>query len=320
MDNDSQNQKMIDDANKAIRLNPKDALSYYNRGMAYANKMDYVRSISDYTDAIELGLDTTHAAIAYYNRGVSYKNKGIYFKAIADFEKASSLNPGDREAREALEKAKGEQFRHSDHENARAWGLNEEIKKIKLKQAIEDYTEELRVKPNSASAYYNRGMAYKEQENYYSAIKDLEKAVELEPANDNYSETLKTTKEAKQEADKASNKKRVYKKYRKIGRIVATILAAVSIVILFATLGRELDGGATFGLTIFLVLPFLIIYFADGGILRGISLCGSLLLNCGLIYLSLNAARDIEKYAIHILLMGICNMASCIIAMIFPKD
>ena len=75
---------------KAIRLDPKDAIAYYNRGRAYANKGDHDKAIADYTEAIRL---KPEVAEAYYDRGVAYANKGDYAKAIADSTEAIRLDP-----------------------------------------------------------------------------------------------------------------------------------------------------------------------------------------------------------------------------------
>ena len=59
----------ISDYNKAIEINPKDALAYYNRGAAYAKQGNLLQAISDYNKAVEIN---PNFANAYYNRGVAY--------------------------------------------------------------------------------------------------------------------------------------------------------------------------------------------------------------------------------------------------------
>ena len=51
---------------------------------------DYKGAIAEYSKAIALN---PKYAIAYYNRGISYNNKGKYDKAIHDYNVALSLNP-----------------------------------------------------------------------------------------------------------------------------------------------------------------------------------------------------------------------------------
>ena len=82
--------KAIADYTDAIRLKPKWAEAYYNRGAAHADKDEPDKAIADYAESIRL--DPQHAA-TYYGRGVAYGMKCDYDKAIADFTEAIRLNP-----------------------------------------------------------------------------------------------------------------------------------------------------------------------------------------------------------------------------------
>ena len=75
----------IKDFDRAIQLEPKFALAYYNRGIAHFNKGDFDKAIEDYTTAIELD---PQLAPTYNNRGVVYFNKGDFDKAIEDYTTA----------------------------------------------------------------------------------------------------------------------------------------------------------------------------------------------------------------------------------------
>jgi len=50
--------------------------------------------------------------------------------------------------------------------------------------AIAEYTESIRLNPNDASAYYNRGNAYLGKKDYDSAIADYTEAIKLDPDSD----------------------------------------------------------------------------------------------------------------------------------------
>jgi hypothetical protein len=76
--------------NEAIRLDPKNAVAYANRGEAYSDKGDYDRAIEDLNEAIRLA--PNHAA-AYANRGEAYSNKGDRERAIEDLNYAIRLEP-----------------------------------------------------------------------------------------------------------------------------------------------------------------------------------------------------------------------------------
>lgn len=49
-------------------------------------------------------------------------------------------------------------------------------------RAIEEFTKAIAIDPDSAEAYYSRGLAYIMIEDYASAVKDYDKAIELDPS------------------------------------------------------------------------------------------------------------------------------------------
>jgi len=84
--------RAIADCNKAIEINPNDAVAYYNRGSVYPDKGNYNQAIADFNKAIEINPDY---AKAYANQGIAYARNGNYDKAIANFIKAIEINPND---------------------------------------------------------------------------------------------------------------------------------------------------------------------------------------------------------------------------------
>ena len=115
-------------------LNPKNAKVYYNQGIAWYNKGDYDRAISDFNKAIEL--NSKHPD-AYNNRGIAWYDKGDHGLAISDFSKAIELNP-----------------RYADAYGARgnAW-----IKKGDDERAASDYNKAIELNPKLVEAYKNQG-------------------------------------------------------------------------------------------------------------------------------------------------------------------
>jgi tetratricopeptide (TPR) repeat protein len=81
-------QGAIQDYNEAIRLNPKDAFAYTNRGNARADLGDRQGAIQDYNEAIRLN---PQFAFAYTNRGSARSALGDKQGAIADYQKAADL-------------------------------------------------------------------------------------------------------------------------------------------------------------------------------------------------------------------------------------
>jgi tetratricopeptide (TPR) repeat protein len=64
--------------------------SYYNRALIYDKKGQYDQAIADYNKAIEINPGD---AMAYHNRALIYDKKGQYDQAIADYNKTIKINP-----------------------------------------------------------------------------------------------------------------------------------------------------------------------------------------------------------------------------------
>ncbi|MFM6152949.1 MAG: tetratricopeptide repeat protein, partial [Sphaerospermopsis kisseleviana] len=119
-------QEAIDDYTQAITINPQDADSCYNRGIAKSDLGDKKGAIDDYTQAITIN---PQDADSYYNRGVAKAELGDKKGAIDDFTQAITINP----------------------QSGNAY-YNRGVAKAELgdkKGAIDDFTH----------AYYNRGNA-----------------------------------------------------------------------------------------------------------------------------------------------------------------
>ena len=155
---ENDNDQAIEYYDKAIELNPKNAVAYYNRGVAYCDKGEHKKAIEDYSKAIELN---PYYAKTYYNRGNACFYKGEYDKAIEDYNKAIELNPDDVEA----------------YYNCGVAYYN----KGEYEKAIEDYSKAIELNPDEAKAYYNRGVAYYDKGEYEKGIEDYRKAIELKP-------------------------------------------------------------------------------------------------------------------------------------------
>lgn len=78
----------IDNYSKAIKIDPKFAKAYNNRGIAYVWKKKYDLAITDFNKAIKL--DPKNGK-AYNNRAIVYSYQGETDKARQDLHKAQSL-------------------------------------------------------------------------------------------------------------------------------------------------------------------------------------------------------------------------------------
>ena len=82
--------RAIATANRAMQLDPKNALAFNHRGLAYMDKGDNDRAIADFNEAIRLN---HNLARAFNNRGDAYARKGNSKQAIADYNEAVQLKP-----------------------------------------------------------------------------------------------------------------------------------------------------------------------------------------------------------------------------------
>lgn len=71
------------------------AEDYINQGLVLASQGKYAEAIAAYNKAIELDPNN---ALAYNYRGEAYKSNGKYDLALADFNKAIELDPKDQRA------------------------------------------------------------------------------------------------------------------------------------------------------------------------------------------------------------------------------
>ena len=146
--------------NEALRLDPKNAVVFFNRGWAYSRKRDDDRAFADYSESIRL--DPKNSG-AFNNRGLIYSNKREYDKAIADFNEAVQSNPYNFQAFNN---------RGLAYSNKRDYD-----------KAIADYNEAIRLNPNYVVALNNRGLAHDANRDYDKAIADYDKAIQLDPYN-----------------------------------------------------------------------------------------------------------------------------------------
>lgn len=149
------------DYNEAIRLNPKYSMAYNNRGLAWNAKRDLDRAISDYDEAIRL--DPKYAP-AYNNRGIAWKDMGQLDRAISDYDVAIRLDPKNALARS---------------NRGSSWRTKRDFDR-----AITDYNEAIRLDPNYLAAITGRGLAYESKGERDRARANFEMALALPPKYD----------------------------------------------------------------------------------------------------------------------------------------
>lgn len=175
---------------QAIRLNPRYANAYYNRGIARSDIGDKQGAIADYTQTVKI--NPRHDD-AYYNRGLVYYELKNYQAAIADYNESLKINPNAEDAylnrglaRYELGDKQGaitdyNQALKINPKYANAY-LNRGLTRADLgdrQGAIADYNQALKYKPDYDKAYYNRGIAYFDLKNLQQALADFNQAIKI---------------------------------------------------------------------------------------------------------------------------------------------
>jgi predicted trehalose synthase/tetratricopeptide (TPR) repeat protein len=146
--------------NEAVRLNPKDYYSFFNRAIAHTEKGDIDRALEDYTSAIQLRSDD---ADSFMNRAMVLSDLGDLEGALRDYDMAVRLSPGSTEILMNRGIARAE--------------------KSDLDGALRDYDSVLRLSPNDANAFYNRAIAHSQKGDQSGALADYNQSIRLERDN-----------------------------------------------------------------------------------------------------------------------------------------
>ena len=75
---------------EAIQLDPKSALAYSTRGLAYTMKENFEAALTDLDTALRL---SPNNATAHFNRAFAYYRKGDKDKAIEDYSETIRIDP-----------------------------------------------------------------------------------------------------------------------------------------------------------------------------------------------------------------------------------
>lgn len=146
------------DFDQTLRFQPNFPKAYINRGNAYSRQGAFKAAISDYDQALRMQPDL---AEAYLNRGNACGAQGDIQGAVRDYDKALHIRPDYAEVYNK---------RGIEHYNLG-----------NLDSAINDYDEAIRIQPDYTDAYHSRGLVHSVQGNLNDAIANFMRAIHLQP-------------------------------------------------------------------------------------------------------------------------------------------
>ena len=152
----SETDAALQDFAEAIRLDPNSYHAHFSQGQIEIERKDLDAALEDFSEAARI--DPSSAA-AYYNRGLAYSYKKDYDRALANFDAAIQMNPNSATALAE----RGYVY----------------LQKKELEKSIADLSASIRLQPRHESAYRMRGFAFREQKRWNEAISDFNKALQL---------------------------------------------------------------------------------------------------------------------------------------------
>ena len=150
--------KIKDGYSNLIKINPKDARAFYERGVFWLENELYEKALSDFTEAIKLN---GKIADYYFYRAAVWSRKNIFSNAIDDLNEAIKLDPNKKLAY---------------YNRGNAW-----YKLRVYDLAIDDFTKAAQLSPNDAQIYYNLGVSWAAKRDDDKAIEQFSKAIKLDP-------------------------------------------------------------------------------------------------------------------------------------------
>ena len=183
--------KTIEYYQKGLELYPKHYEAWFNLGNIYAVHEDYYSALDAYEQAIKAN---PKFVLARMNMGIVYsEDLGLFDEAISQFNEVAKINPfkiwipyiysNVKSAKTNKGLAlynKGVAFR----QKALYLPLEKQYLVYEyLGDAIEAYSDSLKILKKSHDIYYNRGVAHHLRGEYKKAGLDYCKAIELKPMN-----------------------------------------------------------------------------------------------------------------------------------------
>ena len=149
--------------NKGIIKNKNEPQLYVARGMAYMQKKEFDKAISDFNKTEEI--DPKHGLLILEERGICYFNVGSYGNAISDFSKYLEFIPASPEFGPNLYI-----YRGMAYERLGNYG-----------SAMSDYDKVVQENPKNVQALVRRGLLYFHKGQCEQAISDFNEAIMIRP-------------------------------------------------------------------------------------------------------------------------------------------
>jgi tetratricopeptide (TPR) repeat protein len=200
--------------NSKVVSEPYNSSNWTARGIIWCAKGEDEIAVKDFTESLRIE-PTNYYTLA--NRGLAFQRLRKYPEALADIDSALQINTGDanlyvvrsallvendlegalRDANEAVRMAPNDA---SYFARARIYAIREEVEK-----SLDDVNEAIRLAPTRSAYYSFRGtLRFAGLQDIAGAIRDLEKAIDLDPTEPVGYLSLAKIREVRREPEEAA--------------------------------------------------------------------------------------------------------------------
>lgn len=189
----------LSDFDEALKFNPSDVESYFNRGLTYSALFQYDKAMTDFNKALRFRPDAPEVLIA---RADVYAATYQFKRALFDYKKVSNgkIDRPEAESLKALSHIGRGMVYVAEGVNRQAvQNADIALKKVdnfapaylvksyayanqrKFRMALEEANKAIADKDMAVYGYQYRGYAYLKSGNFYNAIKDFSSAIDRKP-------------------------------------------------------------------------------------------------------------------------------------------
>jgi tetratricopeptide (TPR) repeat protein len=173
-------QEALNDFDEALRLNPGDAQAHAGRAAAYAYLEEPDKTEQDLARAIELGMDASLARAAIDSIKLEPEDKTSHAAARAHWQAAAEFMDQQR-LHEAINEYSEALKLDSSYLAAYAGRASAHLLSGHAAEALLDFNEALRLNPESSEAWCFKGWALDALERYEEAVEAYGEALRLNP-------------------------------------------------------------------------------------------------------------------------------------------
>ena len=167
--------RAIEDYTRSINIDPNYQQVYFWRAWTYNELKDYQSAVKDLEKLLEL--NPNYSSAAYNNLAFSYAGLGEYDRALSNCERALEIDPDNKSAeknrKQLIEKINDVSFLI---ELAKTHGMAE-----KYTLAEQEISRVIELEPENQNALFLHGLIYFQLEEFQNALNEFNKLLELAP-------------------------------------------------------------------------------------------------------------------------------------------